>query len=92
MAKIMTAKKPAKLVSEALLPRHISDEDAKALDFYRDSYRDFHREYKEISDIAEKIDTAMGREKPIYKLVFGSTKDCKINPDAIPLPTSSYKI
>ena len=83
----MTAKKPAKSAPGEPLPRHVLDKDAKNLDFYRD----FYRKYKEISDIAEKIDAAIGR-KIICRQVFRSTKDCEINPNAIPPAASSYKI
>ncbi len=47
--------------------------------------------YKEISDVKEKIDIAMGR-KSIYKYSSASTQNCEINNHAIPPTTTSYKI
>ena len=46
------------------------NENAKALEFYKT--------YKEIADISEKIDIAMGR-KQTYKYSYGSAQNCEIN-------------
>ena len=75
--------KPKKLVSEKILPETALNENEKALNFYR--------EYKEIADISEKIDIAMGR-KQMSKYSSSSTKDCEIYHHAIPPTTKSYKI
>ena len=74
---------PKKLVSEEILPSSVLDENAQALEFYR--------QYKEISDITEKIDIAMGR-KQVYRYTSGPTKTSEINHHAIPPTTSSYKV
>ena len=71
-----------KLLSEKILPEKALNENAKALEFYRT--------YKEIADVSEKIDIAMGR-KQTYKYSSGSTKNCEINHHAIPT-AKSYKV
>ena len=75
--------KQKKLVSEKILPKKTLDENAKALNFYR--------EYKEIADISEKIDIAMGR-KHKHQYSSSSTENCEIYHYAIPPTTKSYKI
>ena len=73
-----------KWVSEEVFPQSARSETVKtALDFYR--------KYKEIADITEKIDIAMGRKK-VYKYSSGSTQHFKIDPHDIPSTTQSYKI
>jgi len=72
-----------KLLSEQVMPKTVLDENAKALEFYKT--------YKEISDISEKIDIAMGR-KQTYKYSSGSTKNCEINHHAITPTTKSYSM
>ena len=79
----MSSKKSEKLVSEEVFPQAVSDENTKALEFYK--------QYREIADITEKIDIAMGR-KQTYKYTFGSTENCEINHHAIPHRTDSYKV
>jgi len=72
----------SKLLSEKILPKKALNENAEALEFYKT--------YKEISDVSEKIDIAMGR-KQTYKYSSGSTQNCEINHHAIPT-AKSYKI
>ena len=79
----MTDKKRPKLLSERILPLSALEENAKTLEFYK--------QYREIVDITEKIDIAMGR-KQVYKYTSGSTKNTEINYHAIPPTTASYKI
>ncbi len=79
----MTTQKKSKLTTEEILPESVLNENAKALEFYKT--------YKEISDIAEKIDIAMGRKK-IYKYSSGSTKNFEIDTDALPPSIQSYKV
>ena len=80
-------KQPKKSVSEEILPSSVlelaPDEIAAALEFYR--------QYREIADIIEQIDIAMGR-KQIYKYTCASTEDIEIDRHAIPPTTESYKI
>ena len=71
-----------KLLSEKIMPQAVLDENEKALEFYRT--------FKEISDISEKINIAMGRKKT-YKYSTRSTKNCEITHHAIST-TKSYKI
>ena len=80
---VMSNQKTSKWVSEEVFPQSARSETVKtALEFYR--------KYKEIADITEKIDIAMGRKK-IYKYSSGSTKNFKIEPYEIPSTTQSYK-
>ena len=76
-----------KSVSEEILPSSVlelaPDEIVAAVEFYK--------QYREIADITEKIDIAMGR-KQIYKYTYASTKNSEIDPHAIPPTTDSYNI
>ena len=78
----MSSREKSSLLSEKILPEKALSENAKALEFYRT--------YKEIADISEKIDIAMGR-KQIYKYSSNSTQNCEINRRAIST-AKSYKI
>ena len=77
------ATQKSKLSVEEVLPKSVLNENAKALEFYKT--------YKEISDIAEKIDIAMGRKK-VYKYSSGSTQNFEIDTNAIPPTVQSYKV
>ena len=79
----MKSKRKSKLTTEKVLPKSVVEENAKALEFYKT--------YKAISDIAEKIDIAMGRKK-IYQYGYGSTKDFKIDTHELPSTVQSYKV
>jgi len=79
----MSSQKKPKLLSEKILPEKVLNENAEALEFYKT--------YKEIADVSEKIDIAMGR-KQTYKYSSGSTQNCEINHHAITPTTKSYKI
>ena len=79
----MDSKKKSKLTTEKALSKSVVNENAKAIEFYKT--------YKEISDIAEKIDIALGRKKT-YTYSSNSTKNCEINHHGISLTTESYKI
>ena len=79
----MKSQKKSKLVSEEILSKSVSGENTEALEFYK--------KYKEISDITEKIDIAMGRKK-IYKYSSGSTQNFEIDTHAIPPTIQSYKV
>jgi len=78
----MSSQKKPKLLYEKILPGKVLNENAEALEFYRT--------YKEIADVSEKIDIAMGR-KQTYKYSSGSTQNCEINHHAITSTTKSYK-
>ena len=58
-------------VSEKTLSKSMLDENTKALEFYK--------KYKEISDITEKIDIAMGRKKT-YNISLVQHKILKLIP------------
>ena len=77
------SKKTPKLRTEEILPESVVNENAKALEFYKT--------YKAISDIAEKIDIAMGRKK-IYKYSSGSTQNIEIDTHALPPAIQSYTV
>ena len=80
----MFSQKQSKLISEEVFPASTSTETVKkALEFYR--------QYKEIADITEKIDIAMGRKK-VYKRSSGSTKNFEIDPNALPPSIQSYTV
>ena len=79
----MTTQKKPKLMTEEILSKSVSNENAKALEFYKT--------YKEISDITEKIDIAMGRKK-IYRYSSGSTQNFEIDTHEIPPTIQSYKV
>ncbi len=79
----MKNKKQSTLTTEKVLPEFVLNENAKALEFYKT--------YKAISDIAEKIDIAMGRRK-IYKYSSGSTQNIEIDPHALPPAIQSYTV
>ncbi len=81
--KIMASQKNLKLASKQIIQKPCLRESAKALDFYRT--------YKEIADVSEKIDMAMGK-KQTYKYSSGSTQNCEINRHTIPPTTKSYKL
>ena len=83
----MSIKNRSKLVSEEILSSSVLSENTRALDLYKGT-QDI---LKEIADIMEKIDIAMGR-KQIYICTSGSTENCEINPYAIPPTTSSYEV
>ena len=79
----MSAKETLKTALGTVVPKPVLDGNAEVMKFYK--------QYKRISDITEKIDIAMGRKK-IYKYSFGSTKNFKIDPHAIPPTIQSYKV
>ncbi len=79
----MTTQKKSKLITEEILDQSGLDETSKALEFYKT--------FKEISDITEKIDIALGRKK-IYTYSSGSTKNFEIDTDAIPPTIQSYTV
>ena len=79
----MSNKEKSKLTTEEVLPKSVLNENAKALEFYK--------KYKEISDITEKIDIAMGRKK-IYKYSSGLTQNFEMDAHALPPTVQSYKV
>ena len=87
----MTTQKKSKLITEEILPQSGLNETAKAGLDETAKALEFYKTFKEISDITEKIDIALGRKK-IYTYSSGSTKNFEIDTDALPPPIQSYTV
>ena len=83
----MTNQKRSKLVTEEILHDSILEQNTESLELYKET----DNLLKETSDILEQVNIALGRKK-VYKYISGSTRNCKINHDAILPTTTSYKI
>ena len=70
MIKPCQSKNSQNWFSEEIPSSSVLDENVKKLEFYK--------QYREISDITEKIDIAMDG-KQVYKCVSGSTKNTEID-------------
>ena len=80
-------KKKSKLVTEKVLPRTVLEQNAESLELYKKT----DSVLRETADILEQIDIALGRKK-VYTYSSSSTKNCRINYDAISLTTESYQV
>ncbi len=83
----MASQKQSKLSTEQVLPNSVLDQNAEALELYKETADIL----KETTDVLEQMAIALGKKRTyIYR--SNSTKNCEINHHAISLTTESYKI
>ena len=83
----MDTQKQSKLVTEQVLSKSTLDQNAEALELYKET----SNLLKETTDILDQTAIALGKKKT-YTYSANSTKNCEINHYGISLSKQSYKI